>query len=123
MTMDTTFQSPNLMWRAVSNEAIQLAAYLAIIVWQVLAAMLLWLGVIRLVRARHADRAAFAKAKDPAILGLTAGFLLYGFGFLGIAGEWFAMWQSEHWNGQAKAGMFLGFIGIALLHLCGPEED
>ena len=44
-------------------------------------------------------------------------------GFLAVAGEWFAMWQSHTWNGQATAGIFVLLIGVALLHLCGPEAD
>ena len=40
-----------------------------------------------------------------------------------VAGEWFAMWQSHTWNGQATAGIFVLLIGVALLHLCGPEAD
>ena len=122
MAMDTTFQSPNLMWRAVTSETAQKAAYLAIIGWQIVTAVLLWWGVARLVDARRADRIAFANAKGIAILGLTAGFMLYAVGFLTIAGEWFSMWQSPQWNGQATAGIFLTFIGIALLHLSGTEE-
>ena len=33
---------------------------------------------------------------------LTA-FLLWFLGFMVVGGEWFAMWQSEHWNGQQTA--------------------
>lgn len=47
------------------------------------------------------------------------GRLLKPVGFLVIAGEWFAMWQSQTWNGQRAAGI----IGLALLHLCGPEPE
>lgn len=122
MAMDTTFRSPNLMWRAVTDEGVQRAAYLAIIAWQILTALLLWVGVARLARAISADPVTFAAAKSVAVLGLTAGFLLYAVGFLGIAGEWFAMWQSPKWNGQSSAAIFLTFIGIALLHLSGGEQ-
>ena len=122
MAMDTTFQSPNLMWRAVTNETIQRAAYIAIIGWQIMTAVLLWWGVARLLHVRHEDRVVFAKAKGTAILGLTAGLMLYAVGFLAIAGEWFSMWQSPKWNGQATAGLFVTFTGIALLHLSGTEE-
>lgn len=122
MAMDTTFQSPNLMWRAVTSETAQLAAYLVIIGWQIVTALLLWWGVARLIAARNGERIVFSEAKGIAILGLGAGFLLYAVGFLAIAGEWFSMWQSPKWNGQATAGIFVTFIGIALLHLCGAEE-
>ena len=123
MSMDTTFQDPDLMWRAITDPGLQHAAYGGIITWQVLTALVLWVGVIRLVRAAAAERREFARARGVAIIGLTMGLLLYAMGFLAVAGEWFAMWQSHTWNGQATAGIFLLLIGVALLHLCGPEAD
>ena len=123
LSMDTTFQDPELMWRAVTDPGLQHAAYGTIITWQALTALVLWLGVARLLRAATADRAGFARARGPAVIGLTMGLLLYALGFLVVGGEWFAMWQSHTWNGQATAGIFVLFIGVTLLHLCGPEPD
>lgn len=123
LTMDTTFGSPGVMWRAITSPAVHHAAYLAIIGWQLGTAALLWVGVGRLWCARRGAAAAWNSARGPALLGLTAGMLLYGLGFLVIAGEWFAMWQSRQWNGQANAAIFLTFIGIALLHLSAAEAE
>lgn len=123
MSMDTTFQDPDLMWRAITNSRLQHAAYGGIITWQVLTALVLWVGVIRLVRAAAGGHREFAESRGVAIIGLTMGLLLYAMGFLVVAGEWFAMWQSHTWNGQATAGIFVLLIGVALLHLCGPEAD
>ncbi|MGE0733555.1 MAG: DUF2165 family protein [Alphaproteobacteria bacterium] len=123
LSMDTTFKSPNLMWRAITNETVQTAIYVLIIAWQIMTALLLWIGAFRMLAARRTDAARFAKAKNPAILGLTAGFLLYALGFLVIAGEWFVMWQSKEWNAQNTSAIFVLFIGIALLHASGREAD
>jgi predicted small integral membrane protein len=123
MTMDTTFQDPGLMWRAVTDLRLQQATYVTIITWQALTALVLWLGIVRLLRAVTADRAGFAAARGLAVAGLTMGLLLYALGFLVVAGEWFAMWQSHTWNGQVTAGIFVLFIGVALLHLCGPDPE
>lgn len=76
-------------------------------------------GHDRLLRALDAPPFEFAEARTVAIVGLTMGRLLKPVGFLVIAGEWFAMWQSQTWNGQRAAGI----IGLALLHLCGPEPE
>jgi predicted small integral membrane protein len=38
-----------------------------------------------------------------------------------IGGEWFAMWQSVRWDGQAAATRFLISIGITLLLLVHEE--
>ena len=56
--------------------------YGGIITWQVLTALVLWVGVIRLVRAAAGDRRAFAESRGVAIIGLTMGLLLYAMGFL-----------------------------------------
>jgi predicted small integral membrane protein len=121
MSMDTTFGDPALTWRAITDPTLQRMAFGAIILCQSATALLLWAGVIRLLRALSAEPAVFLAARGWAIAGLTLGLLLYALGFLVIAGEWFAMWQSTTWNGQAKAGIFVLLIGLTLLHLTGPE--
>lgn len=123
LAMDTTFHSPALMWRAIEAPAAHHAAYALIIAWQVLTAALCWWGAWRLWRVRTFEAGIFEGEKRTGIAGLTAGFLLYAAGFIGIGGEWFAMWQSPTWNGQRSAAIFLTFIGFALLHLCAAERE
>ncbi|MBP2232183.1 putative small integral membrane protein [Azospirillum agricola] len=123
LTMDTTFKSPALMGRAIESPALHHAAYWLIIGWQMLTAALCWGGVWRLGRALRDTGVAQDRAKGLAILGLTAGFLLYTVGFVTIGGEWFAMWQSATWNGQRSAHIFFTFIGIVLLVLIQPERE
>lgn len=123
LSMDDTFQSPALMWRAITAPLLHHAAYLAIIAWQLATALLCWWGLVRLWQARTGDAASFDAAKGPAICGLTAGVLLYGAGFLAIGGEWFAMWQSRSWNGQHSAHIFVMLTGLALLHVSAAERD
>ena len=62
-------------------------------------------GFIRLLMTAHST--AFARSKDLAIAGLTLRLLLYIVGFIVIGGEWFAMWQSQIWNGPQKAFEFV----------------
>lgn len=121
LTMDTTFRSPALMGRAIDQPWLHHAAYWLIIGWQMLTALLCWTGTWALWRTRR-SAAAFAAAKSIAIAGLTAGFLLYTAGFVVIGGEWFAMWQSQVWNGQRSAHIFLTFIGIVLVYIGLPES-
>ncbi|MFF8288615.1 DUF2165 domain-containing protein [Streptomyces sp. NPDC016309] len=113
LAMDTTFRDPQLMWRAVTSPALQNAAYLAIIVWEVLTAAVLvlatWLWATGLRRGIH-DRARRAST-----LGLVMVLLLFGAGFFGIGGEWFAMWQSSDWNGLDSALRYVVLAAFALL--------
>ncbi|MGW6058339.1 DUF2165 domain-containing protein [Streptomyces sp. NPDC055189] len=114
LAMDTTFKDDDLMWRAVKSTALQDAAYVAIIAWETLAALVLltatvlWAGALRrpegLRRARRAGT-----------IGLLMLLLLFGVGFIGIGGEWFAMWQSEDWNGLDAATRIVTLTGIVLI--------
>ncbi len=122
LSMDDTFRSPALMGRAITAPLLHHGAYLSIIAWQLATALLCWWGLARLWQARAADAAGFDAAKGLAILGLTAGVLLYGGGFLAVGGEWFAMWQSQHWNGQHSAHIFVMLTGLALLHVSTAER-
>jgi predicted small integral membrane protein len=119
LSMDTIFEGSTLQWRAIGNPAIQEVGYWLIIVWEAATAVVLWLAVVRLLLARTA--AQFDAAKSPAIVGLGMGFVLYALGFVVVGGEWFAMWQSETWNGQGKAIGFLTMIGIVLIVVLIPE--
>lgn len=102
LAMDTTFKDDDLMWRAVGSTALQDAAYVGIIVWETLAALVLltatglWIGALR--RSQGHDR-----ARRAGTIGLLMLLVLFGAGFIGIGGEWFAMWQSEDWNGLDAA--------------------
>ncbi len=115
LSMDTTLQDPTLMWRAITNPGIQKLAYYLIITWEIIAALTCWLGCFILVlKIKHSD---FDSYKKTGFIGLFLGFLLYMVGFLIIGGEWFSMWQSPHWNGQMKAGLFLNFIMFVMIFL------
>jgi predicted small integral membrane protein len=120
LSMDTIFPDSTLKWRAITDPGLQSAAYWGIIGWEILTALVLWIGALRLLGAR--DAYAFDAAKSTAVVGLVMGIVLYGVGFVAVGGEWFAMWQSETWNGQSKAFEFISFIGLVLIVLLIRER-
>jgi predicted small integral membrane protein len=120
LAMDTTFHSPALMWRAVTDETLQRLAYHLIIAWELATGVVLVLAAV-LMTARL-TQPGFAMARALAVAGLAMGFLLYGVGFLVVASEWFAMWQSQTWNAQATAGMFTTVL-LAALAFVAPAES
>jgi len=101
--MDTIFPDSRLMWRAITDPALQQAAYLAIIVTEGLTCLAFSIATLRMVRSLTASKAAFRRAKSFAAVGVLFGFCLWFIGFMAIGGEWFAMWQSQIWNGQESA--------------------
>ncbi|MGP3975681.1 DUF2165 domain-containing protein [Streptomyces sp. 8N114] len=110
LAMDTTFRDDDLMWRAITSNAWQDAAYIAIIGWETIAALVLIAATWLWLRRRDLRRARFLSTA-----GLLMLLLLFGAGFIAIGGEWFAMWQSEKWNGLEAATRVVLLSGLALL--------
>ncbi|MFD3590801.1 DUF2165 domain-containing protein [Streptomyces sp. NPDC058683] len=109
LAMDTTFRDEDLMWRAVTNKGLENAAYVAIIVWETLAALVLIAGTWLWARRDN------VRARRVSTYGLLMLVLLFGAGFIGIGGEWFSMWQSKTWNGLDAATRVLVLTGLALI--------
>jgi predicted small integral membrane protein len=123
LSMDTIFPSSSIGWRAITSPALHHAAYALIIAVEIVTAVLCWIGASALARRLRADAAAFNQAKTWAVAGLTLGFLLWQVGFVTIGGEWFAMWQSQEWNGVPSAFRFLMTILGALIVVMLPDGE
>lgn len=119
--MRTTFNDEDLMWRAIESDTIANIAYIGIIVWETLTAIVLWWGVVRLVAGfRDGD---WHGGRRTASVGLLMMMILFAFGFITVGGEWFAMWQSSEWTGldPALQNFILAGVAMILLHL--PSRD
>jgi predicted small integral membrane protein len=121
--MDTTFLGNQGMGRAIRSPAWQLAFYLSIIAWEAATTILLWWGVINLLRASRLSATRFAVAKRIPLIALTSSLLMWLVAFLSIGGEWFLMWQSREWNGQEAASRNFAVIGLVLLILLQTDTD
>ncbi|QOJ20630.1 MAG: DUF2165 domain-containing protein [Gammaproteobacteria bacterium] len=122
LMMDTTFPGNRGLWRAIHSPFVHHVVYGFIIGTEIVIAALCWWGGFRLYK-NIKDPAAFNRAKDLAILGLTLGFLLWFTGFMTIGGEWFSMWQSEVANGQQAAFRLVMIIAVILIHLVQADEE
>ncbi|MBK0866646.1 DUF2165 domain-containing protein [Saccharopolyspora sp. HNM0986] len=114
--MDTTFQTNGTMWRAITTPGLAQAGYLAVIVWEVLTAVVLVAAFVFWVRP---GSQGIETARRLASLGWLLELLLFGGGFITIGGEWFQMWQSDKWNGLQPAlqNLVIAGIGLVLVHL------
>ncbi|MCH2171928.1 DUF2165 domain-containing protein [Myxococcota bacterium] len=115
LSMDTTFQSENLMERAITAPWMHRVAFAAIVITEALISILCLWGSIRLFRARAESANDFHAAKSTALVGLSLGLGLWFLGFQAVGGEWFASWQSESWNGLSAASRITTFILGALI--------
>jgi predicted small integral membrane protein len=123
LSMDTTFPGNALMYRAITSAAIWQAAYALIIAAEGATGLLYLAGAIRLIQMRNAPGAAFNEAKTLIIAASTLAFLVWFFGFMVVAGEWFAMWQSQTWNGQEAAFRFYTAVLGVLIFVALPDGD
>jgi predicted small integral membrane protein len=123
LSMDTTFVGNKLMHRAITDERVWTAAYGAIIAAEALTCLLLAIGALALLARLRATAERFNRAKVWAIAGATVGFGVWFFGFLVVAGEYFAMWQSKTWNGQEAAFRFTMMILAVLIFVNQPDSE
>jgi len=123
LSMDTTFPNNALMHRAITDPRLWTAAYIVIIATEAVTGVLLIVGALALLALINAPAAAFNRAKVWAVAGLTVGFALWFFGFLVVAGEYFAMWQSKTWNGQEAAFRITAVLLGVLIFVCLSDRD
>lgn len=117
LTMSTTFDENNLMWRAIESTFIHHLIYILIISTEIIIAVLSLIGSYKMIQNLKKDTKQFQESKRYGIVGLLLGFFLWFFGFQIIAGEWFAMWQSEIFNALDSAFRITTYIMLSLILL------
>ena len=123
LSMDSTFPGNHGLWRALPSPAFHLAFYWGIIAWETATTILLWWGVLRLLRALRRPAVAFNASKGVPIVALTLSLLMWLIAFLSIGAEWFLMWQSRTWNGQDPAFRMFAVVGIVTLIVLHPDAE
>ena len=123
LSMDTTFPGNALMYRAIADPVLWQLAYALIIAAEGVTGILFLAGAVQLFRLRDASGAAFNQAKALVIAACLLAFLVWFFGFMVVAGEWFAMWQSKDWNGQDAAFRFTMTVLGVLIFVSLPDGD
>ncbi len=123
LSMDSTFPGNHAMGRAILSPAFHLAFYIGIIAWEIVTTVLLWWGVVRLLRALRQSSASFNSARRVPVMALTLSLLMWLVAFLAVGGEWFLMWQSHTWNGQDAAFRMFAVVALVLLILLQPDTE
>jgi predicted small integral membrane protein len=123
LSMDTTFPNNALKARAVTAPWAWTAAYWLIIGAEGLTGLLFAAGALRMALAVRGSATRFNGAKRLAILGAGSAFLLWFTGFMVVGGEWFAMWQSDTWNGQQAAFRFYVTVLAVIVFVNQPDGE
>lgn len=115
LSMDTTFTTNTLRWRAITEPALWHAAYWVIIIGEALTGAAYTIGAFMMARVLRASGETFNQSKHFVYLATALGFLVWFFGFMVVGGEWFSMWQSPQWNGQEAAFRFyVAVLGVGI---------
>ena len=123
LSMDSTFPGNHGMGRALLSPGFHLTFYLGIIGWEIVTTILLWWGVVRLLRTVREPAGVFNRAKGVAIAALTLSMLMWLVAFLSVGAEWSLMWQSHTWNGQEAAFRTFVVVGLVLVILMQPDAE
>jgi predicted small integral membrane protein len=123
LSMDTTFPGNKLMGRAITDPRLWTLGYVAIIAAEGLVFVLLGIATLAMLFALRAPAAGFQRAKAWLVAGAAFGFMVWFFGFMVVAGEYFAMWQSKTWNGQESAFRFYMTLLAVLIFVNQKDEE
>ncbi|WOS96270.1 DUF2165 family protein [Nosocomiicoccus massiliensis] len=123
LSMDTTFEGNALMWRAIESTTIHTIAYWGIIIAEGLFSLLAFIGVYRMIKAVKKPGKDFNKAKDFGFYAYLLGFTIWFVGFIVVGSEWFAMWQSQIWNGKETAMSISTLWAAFVILLALKDED
>jgi predicted small integral membrane protein len=107
LMMDSTFPGNHGMWRALLSPAWHFAFYLSIIAWEIVTTVLLWWGLVRLLRALRLTAPEFNTAKRVSVTALTLSLLMWLIVFHAVGGEWF----------------LIAIVGLVFLILLQPDTD
>ena len=123
LSMDTTFEGNALMWRAIDSSVLHTIAYWGLIIAEGIFSALAFIGVYHMSKNLRAPGREFNKAKSFGFYAFMLGFAIWFLGFVVIGSEWFAMWQSQIWNGKETAmDITTVWVGFAVL-LALKDDD
>ncbi len=116
LSMDTTFEGNALMWRAIESPVLHTIAYWGLIIAEGVFSLLAFIGVYHMLKNIRSTGSRFNKAKAFGFYAFILGFAIWFLGFIVIGSEWFAMWQSQIWNGKETAmDITTVWLGFAIL--------
>ena len=93
--MVNTYGNPWQTWRAITAPWAPTVGLVFIVAVETLAGIFATAGLIVMLRHLRGMPADFARGKAWMMLGALMGILVWGVGFMVIAGDWFLTWQAK----------------------------
>ncbi|MEH4266056.1 DUF2165 family protein [Klebsiella aerogenes] len=126
LSMKDTYGVPGQMWRALTAPWLPGVGLAVITTVETLAGLLGLAGLLTMLRHLNGPSASFARGKARAMLGATCAVLVWGVGFMVVAGDWFMAWQAkvDPLNTQLGAMMYTlpNMLALVILLLQRDHE-
>lgn len=121
LSMEDTYNNPAQTWRAIKADWIAFLGLIMITAMETTAGVLGCIAIYKMFMARNESYTKFLVGKMFLIGGCLAAVMVWGIGFMVVAGDWFLSWQSKGGiNGQLGAMMYtmpcLVILLIAVVH-------
>lgn len=123
LSMKDVFPNSTITYRAITNTALQNAAYMFIISLESLTALLCAFGAWKLFSVRKQTASVFNHAKSWAVAGLTLGVLIWQVIFMSVGGEWFGMWMSPMLNNALTTAFHIFMTILVILVYLVNKDD
>jgi predicted small integral membrane protein len=123
MSMDTTFDDNDAIYRAVRAPMLWTIAYWLIVTGQGAVCLIYLLAAYRMIQALEAPAQEFQDSKALAMLATTVAFAVWFLAIMAIGSEWYLMWQSESWNGQSTSFRYYMTALAVLIVVMQPDSD
>jgi predicted small integral membrane protein len=125
LSMQDTYQVPGLMWRAIATPGAAGVGLALITTTEALAGVFACTGLLLMLRHLFSPYPQFATGKACAMLGAGCAVMVWGVGFMVVAGDWFMAWQAKDNPLATQLGALLYTAPnmLALLYFLGQKES
>ncbi|MGV3492002.1 MAG: DUF2165 family protein [Devosia sp.] len=112
--MTNTYGNPLQTWRAITIPGAATIGLIGIMTVETLAGIFGLIGLVGMVLNFFGSWAKFEKAKAWMMLGCIFAVLVWGVGFMVIAGDWFLSWEAKTMPLSNQLGGMIYFLPNAL---------
>lgn len=114
LEMTNTYDNPLQQWRAITFPWAAPLATIGIMAVETLAGIFGAIGLVIMLRHIGRGGAGFARGKAYMMLGCLCAVLVWGVGFMVIAGDWFLSWEAKTMPLSNQLGGMIYFLPNAL---------
>lgn len=114
LEMKDTYDNPWQQWRAITAPWVAPVALVGIMAVETLAGIFGLIGLVIMLRNLRGTSAGFDQGKAWMMLGCLFAVLVWGIGFMVVAGDWFLSWEAKTMPLSNQLGGMIYFLPNAL---------